>query len=283
MAVDLPDYWSQVEALLSMDFVDLQDTPTNYIGDDTKSCVVDEANDQLIFDFPIPAFHAADHENGGVDEISVAGLSGELADNQKSTFLKLSDTPANYVGAALKSLRVNAATNAVEFAAASTNVWRIVQSASPAAAASVSFVGLSPGTWYEVVAILYKDNSDGIMVVRFNTDVANNYTWAGQGSDSAANHTIGAGAPTSYHGITPSDELNEGYSGVFIFRFCTDPNDPTRTHIQGQSSYVDRASRVRGENHGGIWDAGVNLASVQIVTGAGSFTGEIKLLELEIP
>lgn len=37
--------------------------------------------------FP-PSAHASSHENGGTDEISVAGLSGELADSQKVTVRK---------------------------------------------------------------------------------------------------------------------------------------------------------------------------------------------------
>lgn len=34
------------------------------------------------WDAPAPTAHAASHQNGGADEVSVAGLSGELADNQ---------------------------------------------------------------------------------------------------------------------------------------------------------------------------------------------------------
>lgn len=41
-----------------------------------------------------PADHAASHENGGGDEISVAGLSGELADPQPTTLAKISDASA---------------------------------------------------------------------------------------------------------------------------------------------------------------------------------------------
>ena len=59
--------------------------------------------------------HSTSHENGGGDEISVAGLSGELADEQKSNFLKLTDTPADYTDQAGKVVAVNIAEDALEF------------------------------------------------------------------------------------------------------------------------------------------------------------------------
>jgi hypothetical protein len=65
-----------------------------------------------------PEFHKLTHQSGASDEISVAGLSGELADNQPSTFLKLSDTPATYVGQANKVPYVVTAENALAFALA---------------------------------------------------------------------------------------------------------------------------------------------------------------------
>jgi hypothetical protein len=65
-----------------------------------------------------PKAHKASHENGGGDEISVAGLSGELADPQPSNLLKLSDTPASYSGQSGKYPRVKATEDGLEFAAA---------------------------------------------------------------------------------------------------------------------------------------------------------------------
>lgn len=40
----------------------------------------------------VPGAHATEHENGGGDEISVAGLSGELADPQKGKTISISFT-----------------------------------------------------------------------------------------------------------------------------------------------------------------------------------------------
>jgi hypothetical protein len=68
----------------------------------------------LLADAQTPAAHNASHENGGADEISVAGLSGELADPQPSNFLKLSDTPASYAGLARRYARVNDAETGIE-------------------------------------------------------------------------------------------------------------------------------------------------------------------------
>ena len=62
-----------------------------------------------------PKVHASSHEDTGADEISVAGLSGELADPQPSNFLKLSDTPASYSGQVGKFPKVNSDEDALEF------------------------------------------------------------------------------------------------------------------------------------------------------------------------
>jgi len=43
-----------------------------------------------------PTAHASTHENEGSDEISIAGLSGEAADEQKSTWAKVSGKPSTY-------------------------------------------------------------------------------------------------------------------------------------------------------------------------------------------
>jgi hypothetical protein len=47
--------------------------------------VVVQGNDSRLSDARTPTTHAATHENGGSDEISVLGLSGLLADNQNPT------------------------------------------------------------------------------------------------------------------------------------------------------------------------------------------------------
>ena len=43
----------------------------------------------------IPGLHKGHHEDGGSDEIDVASLSGELADEQKSNWLKISAKPSS--------------------------------------------------------------------------------------------------------------------------------------------------------------------------------------------
>lgn len=62
-----------------------------------------------------PIAHKTSHENAGGDEINVGGLSGELADAQKSNFLKLSDTPASYAGGGGKAVKVKIAEDGLEF------------------------------------------------------------------------------------------------------------------------------------------------------------------------
>jgi len=50
------------------------------IGGDNEVLTV--ATDVPAWEVPVASAHAASHEDGGGDEISVGGLSGELADNQ---------------------------------------------------------------------------------------------------------------------------------------------------------------------------------------------------------
>lgn len=57
------------------------DTLANLNAKVTDATLID-TNDSRLSDDRDPTAHASEHENGGGDEISVAGLSGELADDQ---------------------------------------------------------------------------------------------------------------------------------------------------------------------------------------------------------
>jgi len=63
----------------------------------------------------VPLAHKTSHQDGGSDELSVQGLSGELADPQKSDFLKLSDTPDSYSGHGGKVVTVKTDVSGLEF------------------------------------------------------------------------------------------------------------------------------------------------------------------------
>jgi len=63
----------------------------------------------------VPIAHKTSHQDGGSDELSVQGLSGELADPQKSNFLKLSDTPDSYSGHGGKVVTVKTDVSGLEF------------------------------------------------------------------------------------------------------------------------------------------------------------------------
>jgi len=53
----------------------------------------DSVKDRFDDDEAVINDHSSRHENGGADEISVAGLSGETADNQKAYIVTLDPTP----------------------------------------------------------------------------------------------------------------------------------------------------------------------------------------------
>jgi len=63
----------------------------------------------------VPLAHKTSHQDGGSDELSVQGLSGELADPQKSNFLRLSDTPDSYSGHGGKVVTVKTDVSGLEF------------------------------------------------------------------------------------------------------------------------------------------------------------------------
>lgn len=63
------------------EFIELEDTPSSYTGQAGKFPKVKATEDGLEF-AEAGGAHASTHEDGGSDEINVAGLSGELADAQ---------------------------------------------------------------------------------------------------------------------------------------------------------------------------------------------------------
>lgn len=71
------------------DFLGLEDTPDSYAGQEGKIVVVKATEDGLEFTaLPPPGAHHESHEDGGADEVSVAGLSGVLGDKQDADKLQ---------------------------------------------------------------------------------------------------------------------------------------------------------------------------------------------------
>ena len=263
-----------------MDFVDLQDTPTNYSGDDTKSCVVDEANDQLIFDFPIPAFHAADHEVLGVDEMVVEGLLGELADIQKSTFLKLSDTPANYVGAANKYPRVNALADGLEFDPGPTGYWSNIATANPVGAASVQFLDPEPGVWYRVLAKIKQNTANAMHGLRFNNDGGANYYYGATYGASTDVFGGNGAAGLTYLPATArfASLINVALTYDYVFR--TYQGNDQGVYVLGRSSFYSASGALYFATWGGVWSGAADLTSCEIILSAGDITGQVILSKL---
>lgn len=74
------------------------DTSTGTIGTLKKRNAANDGWDSLInLDGATPAAHATSHQNGGSDEISVAGLSGVLGDAQVADKVKESSGPTTLV------------------------------------------------------------------------------------------------------------------------------------------------------------------------------------------
>ena len=76
-------------------FVSLTDTPSVYTGQSGKVAAVKGTEDGLEFiSAGTPSAHATTHENGGGDEISVAGLNGVLADKQDANKIQARNVAA---------------------------------------------------------------------------------------------------------------------------------------------------------------------------------------------
>jgi len=78
MAKGTPDWWKRSEALISVDFTQLNDTPGSYAGQAGKGVKVTAAVDGLEFSDTKIDDHAARHEAGGADEIDLAGMTPGL-------------------------------------------------------------------------------------------------------------------------------------------------------------------------------------------------------------
>ena len=63
--------------------------------------------------------HAANHQDGGADEISIAALSGEAADEQKSAWAKVSGKPTTFAPAAHKTTHQDGGADEISIAALS--------------------------------------------------------------------------------------------------------------------------------------------------------------------
>lgn len=64
----------------------------------------------------IPAAHKTTHQDGGSDEVSVTSLSGELADDQKSTWAKVSGKPTTFTPEAHKTSHQDGGTDEISVA-----------------------------------------------------------------------------------------------------------------------------------------------------------------------
>lgn len=263
-----------------MDFIDLQDTPTDYVGDDGKSCVVDEVNNQLIFAFPQPMAHGAQHENGGADEINVAGLSGELADNQKSTFLKLSDTPAAFAGEALKMLRVNAGANAVEFFTAGRPEWEYVAITNPVGVAQVQFAGLTSTKRYKVVWRLTATNAGAYLKLRMNNDGGNNYRYADFYWDSTPTHAVTANAAYSSCIISSTRGLGISYGIEGEALIAYDLKNANRHFCWSRAcGWNSTNNDLEGSCVSNLHTGSALLSSIEVLVTAGTITGDVVLFE----
>jgi len=78
MARGTPDWWKRAEALISVDFIQLNDTPGSYAGQAGKGVKVTALVDGLEFADTDLDDHSARHESGGADEINLAGMTPGL-------------------------------------------------------------------------------------------------------------------------------------------------------------------------------------------------------------
>jgi hypothetical protein len=72
----------------------------------TSDDTICEGSDSRLSDAREPTAHHLTHEDGGTDEVSVSGLSGELVDEQKSAWAKVSGKPTEFDAGSIKTVYV---------------------------------------------------------------------------------------------------------------------------------------------------------------------------------
>lgn len=124
-----------------------------------------------------PIAHKTSHQDGGSDEMNVGGLSGELADPQKSNFLKLSDTPDSYTDQARKAVTVKPDQSGLEFI--TPFGWQLVDDhyfSSPATSYTIN--GLNGDVDIQYLITVFNVNGTGQTIevlLRLNNDSGSNY------------------------------------------------------------------------------------------------------------
>lgn len=248
MAHGAEDWYTLTWAILTMDFITLSDTPSSYIGHDGEVPVVDEALLELVFKKPTPAAHKTSHQKGGSDEIDVTGLSGELADNQKSTFLKLSDTPVSYAGKSQYFPRVNTGETALELIEAYP-WYKVYDTVLTSATQYVTISGLSGDTdiWYLLICRIVAAGGVGRSYsLRLNNDGAAHY--AGQGL-AAIDNAVTASRAQARNAMDIADVPNNGWRGLVHCLIHAESGHPRQSYSYSTYNVEPGADMLEGLKH----------------------------------
>ena len=154
--------------------------------------------------------------------------------------------------------------------------WEVVETISPSAATAITSASFASDGYYKIVFRLTQNTAVGAHYIRINSDAtAASYTWVFRSWSDAGVLATNSSTSDDLLRITGNQTVSAGerLNGV-IYLWKVDGADNTmiRSHID-----YDRNFQVLG---GGRWTSGAPT-SFRWLNGAGTFTGEIKVLKLK--
>lgn len=229
-----------------------------------------------------PQRHDASHEDGGRDEISVAALSGDLADAQdpKAHALTHVDGGADEITSALDLAAIPATLTGKDadtldgshLADIPGGIWTLETTLSPSAVLTISTGTLAVHDLWMVILDLTFDAAR-TLDLRFNGDAGANYdgVYVNGGTPALVNYTArdgilavytaGSGRALSIHHIRGRRDANNDIQACF---------NTVPPHYDGYSSLTGIYTAATGD-----------LTSMTWRMGAGSFTGTIKVYYMD--
>jgi len=153
----------------------------------------------------------------------------------------------------------------------------LVASSSPVAQTSVTFTGLSAGTFYYLIISYIQNTSVGYPILRFNSNAgANSYNNISFYYYSAGISYYASGLTSAIQLTNALDAVNTGAQYLGQFDLITYQGNNNNVFLTGNRSYVTSSNWV-GSGCSGIHGGSTPLSSLTISTSAGTFTGVIKL------
>jgi len=171
------------------------------------------------------------------------------------------------------------------FTGSAFNLWKVVGSSQVTTVTTATVAGLSPGAFYQFVFRFRQGGSNSVVRLRFNDDGGgNNYQreidrWdSGAGSGGQGN-----GAATFGQLTSETANTNTGDDVMGIGYFTTKSDDNTIVHFWGETHRLYNGATSEGATFSGYYDGASDLSEINFFANAGNITGEVHVLEMQLP